>query len=296
VTRSSFITRARPYGLAILLVALGALVFGLGAFAGWIWIDVQPQHFGVEVARAALTLGSGLILGGAVKVALDHYQQSQEKSEQAAQAHRQLVEELRDVRRRAASARLMIKAHKSTQAYAEQMSVLIDCRVALLKLKHTMELLRGSTSRGDPREACLDGMADYLAALSDEYADHYSDLNDRERYDRAVLHQHISELAATNTDFDADEVPINQTWQLMRDTCPRLKDLIDGGEDYTKKFRLPLHNLIRHVWSVRQSKQTNGLFDEDSVRDFESTLKDALNAVDDPTAENEMDDGVTSSP
>ena len=134
----------------------------------------------------------------------------------------------------------MIKAHKSTEAYAEQMSVLIDCRVALLKLKHTMELLRGSTSRADPREACLDGMADYLAALSDEYADQYCDLNDRERYDRAVVRHHINELAATNTDFDADEVPINQTWQLMRDTCPRLKDLIDGGEDYTKKFRLPL--------------------------------------------------------
>ena len=295
MTRSSFLTRARPYGLAILFGALGALVFGLGALAGWIWIGHEPPHFGVEVGRAALTLGSGLILGGAVKVTLDHYQQSQEKCEQARQSRRQLVEELRNVRQRTASARLMIKAHKSTEAYAEQMSVLIDCRVALLKLKHTMELLRGRTSRADPREACLDGMADYLAALSDEYADHYCDLNDRERYDRAVVQHHISELAATNTDFDADEVPINQAWQLMRDTCPRLKDLIDGGEDYTKKFRLPLHYLIRHLWSVRQVNQPNSLFDEGFVRGFASTLKDALNAVDDPTAEDQAGD-VTASP
>ena len=37
-------------------------------------------------------------LGGAVKVALDRYQQSQEKNEQARQTRRQLVEELCDVR------------------------------------------------------------------------------------------------------------------------------------------------------------------------------------------------------
>jgi hypothetical protein len=139
-------------------------------------------------------------------------------------------------------------------------------------------------------------MADYLASLSDEYADQYSDLNDRECYHRAVVQHHISELAATNTDFDAGEVPLNQTWQLMRDTCPRLKDMIDGGEDYTKEFRLPLHHLIRHSWSARQAKQPNSLFDEGFVRDFESTLKDALNAVDDPTAEDQTDDGPTSSP
>jgi hypothetical protein len=158
-----------------------------------------------------------------------------------------------------------------------------------------MELLRGSTSGTDPREACLDGMADYLAALSDEYADHYSDLDDRQRYDRAVVEHHLSELAATNTDYDADEIPINQTWELMRDTCPRLTDLIDGGEDYAKKFRLPLHHLIRHLWSVRQAKP-NILFDEGNVRDFESTLKDALKPVDEPPAAEQADDGVMSSP
>lgn len=165
----AFLRPAKPYGLAILFGVLGALVFGLGVLAGWMWVDDQPPHFGVEVARATLTLGSGLILGGAVKVALDHYQQAQDKGEQARQSRRQLVGELRDVRQRTASAQLMIMAQKSTEAYAEQMSVLIDCRVVLLKLKHTMELLGGDISDNDPRAAELDHMADYLAALSDEY-------------------------------------------------------------------------------------------------------------------------------
>ena len=140
--RAAFVTRVTLWS-GDRVRRLGALVFGLGAWREWDRIDDEPPHFGMEVGRAALRLGSGLILGGAVKVTLDHYQQSQEKCEQARQARRQLVEELRDVRQRTASATMsMIKAHKSTEAYAEQMSVLIDCRVVLLKLKHTMELLR----------------------------------------------------------------------------------------------------------------------------------------------------------
>lgn len=292
VNRSAFVGRVKPYGLAILFCALGAAVFVVGVLAGLLWVDYQPPHFGVEVARAALTLGSGLILGGGVKVALDHYQQAQDKSEQARQARRQLVEELRDVRWRTASARLMIKAHKSTEAYAEQMSVLIDCRVVLLKLKHTMELLRGTTDPTDPRAACLDGMADYLAALCDEYADHYADLDDGERYDRAVVAQHIAELAAAGADFDADEIPIKQTWELMRETCPRMTDLIDGGTDHTKTFQLPLHHLIGHLWSVRETKP-NELFAPGVVGEFKATLKAALDAADDPPADDEADDDAT---
>lgn len=253
---------------------------------------ISPPHFGIDVARAALTLGSGLILGGAVKVALDHYQQSQEKREQGREARQQLVEELRDVRQRAEGARLMIKAHKTTESYAEQMSVLIDCHVTLLKLKHTLELLRGSTSGTDPRETCLDGIAAYLATLYDEYADNYCDLDYRQRYDRAVIERYLTALAATDTDFDANEVSTNQTWQLMRDKCPRLADLIDGEKDYRKKFRLPLRHLIRHLWSVREAKP-DIMFDDRAIHEFESMLKDALDAVDDSPVAGEADDGVT---
>jgi hypothetical protein len=230
-----------------------------------------------------------------VTVALDHYQQSQEKGEHDRTARQQLVEELREVRQQTESARRMIKAHKTTEAYAEQMSVLIDCHVTLLKLKHTMDLLRGSASADDPREACRDGMADYLNTLRDEYADHYCDLDYRQHYDRAVLQHHLSELAATKTAFDAGEVPINQTWQSMRDSCPVLPDLIDGGADYTKRFRLPLRYLIRHLWSVRQAKP-NILFDESIVRELESTLKAAVDAVDSAPPADESDGGTASPP
>jgi hypothetical protein len=138
-------------------------------------------------------------------------------------------------------------------------------------------------------------MADYLDTLRDEYADNYSDLDYRQRYDRAVQQHHLGELAATNSDFGAGEVLIDQAWQQMLDSCPRLTDLIDGGVDYTKKFRLPLRYLIKHLWSVRQAKP-NILFDERTVQNFESALQDALDAVDNSPAGDEADDGVTSSP
>lgn len=48
----------------------------------------------------------------------------------------------------------------------------------------------------------------------------------------------------------------------MREKCPRMTDLVDDGPDYTAKFQQPLHNLIRHLWSVCET-QPNNLFDPD---------------------------------
>jgi hypothetical protein len=72
VRRSSVIRWTKSYGLALVLFAAGVLFLGIGVGLGIAFIHRQP-HFGVDIARAALTLGSGLILGGAVKAALDHY-------------------------------------------------------------------------------------------------------------------------------------------------------------------------------------------------------------------------------
>lgn len=73
-----------------------------------------------------------------------------------------------------------------------------------------------------------------------------------------------------------------------------MTDLVGGGPDYTEKFQLPLHYLIRHLWSVRGTKP-NSLFDPDVVREFEATLKHALDAMGDLSTDDRADDATADS-
>ncbi len=67
------------YKFAIALFAVGVAVGVGGALFGFDFYRKSPQHFGVEVGKTVLALGTGLILGGALKVTLDLYQAAQQK-------------------------------------------------------------------------------------------------------------------------------------------------------------------------------------------------------------------------
>jgi hypothetical protein len=148
----------------------------------------------------------------------------------------------------------MIQAHRSADAYAAQMSVLIDCRVRLLKVEYTMDLLRGSGA--DPRDASLAGMMRYLRELQEEFANNYSGLDDCQRYDRAVLGLQLTRLAAEDAGCESSDIASSHhTWELMcnRQRFPVLNDLLDDGERYVDEFQRPLHDLIKELWKAAPS-------------------------------------------
>lgn len=289
VRRSSVIMWTKSYGLALVLAAVGVLLLGIGIGLGSAFIHRQP-HFGVDIARAALTLGSGLILGGAVKAALDHYQQSQASLEQDRESRRQLVEDLRDIHERTECARQMIQAHRSADAYAAQMSVLIDCQVRLLKVENTMDLLRGNGA--DPRDASLTSMMRYLRELQEEFANNYSGLDDYQRYDRAVFRLQLTRLAADDADLESSDIASSHhTWELMRNRqrFPVLNDLLDCGERYVDEFRRPLHDLIKELWKARGAKP-NTPFLVQVVQNVEPTVNKTVDSVEDALGRDEPND------
>lgn len=65
--------------------------------AGFI-LGRSSVHFGRELGQALLTLGSGFIFSGAVKVLLDQYQETQKKELEAHEVRERLLGDLRDVK------------------------------------------------------------------------------------------------------------------------------------------------------------------------------------------------------
>src|SRR3954447_26273749 len=82
------------YGLAAILTCIGVAVCATGVLIG-VPLDAQnPNKFDLELAKALLTLGTGLILGGAVKVLLDQFQYAQKtREEEQARWASELAEE-----------------------------------------------------------------------------------------------------------------------------------------------------------------------------------------------------------
>jgi hypothetical protein len=241
---------AKRYALACGLFAAGLAVIALGCLLGWCFNRHPQPNFGLDIAKATLTLGSGFILSGAVKVMLDRYQQTQKDRQEDHELRERLLADLRGVYDRAETARLMVAAHRSAEAYGEQMRGLIGCHVVLLKVRRTLDLRPGSTRSVDTKGECLADMVGYLQVLQDEYAKNFSVLADCEGYDEAVTHRRLSQLARVNTRFDPGAVAASHhAWDLMTDPkrFPALDDLRTCGEWYTKKFRRPLDNLAAQL-------------------------------------------------
>ena len=152
------------YKFAIAIFAVGFAVGLAGAVVGFYFYGQSPQHFGVEVGKTVLALGTGLILGGALKVMLDQYQAAQQKQAREHELQERLLSDLRNIHDQAETARLMIAAHRSAKAYGEQMQRLIGCQVGLLKIKRSIDL-RPTLKDVSEKAQCLAGMIGYLRAL-----------------------------------------------------------------------------------------------------------------------------------
>jgi hypothetical protein len=241
----------------------------LGAVLGLMW---DQARFGPDVAKAVLGLGSGLILGGALKYLLDRYQEDQkkrevehelreQKREEDHEVRERLLGDLRDVYDRTERARLMINAHRSAQAYDAQMRELIGCQAALLKVKRTLDLrpdLRNVVKNAE----CLQEVIGYLRALQSEFTRNYKSVAECQQYDGEVTHLRLSELAASGAPFDVDAVS-QHVWDLMREKkkFPVLYDLTTCGRGFNNSFVRPLNRIAAHLLGTK-APEPDSKFDD----------------------------------
>jgi hypothetical protein len=160
--------------LLILFVAAGLAVGVLGAYTNTVW---HNSGFGSSCSSALMTLATGLIISGGLKLLLDSYQDSKKKRDEQREVRERVLEEMRDVYLRVERARLMIKAHDSAKAYGDQMSQLIDCQATLLRVKRTLAL-RLDDKNAQNNKFCFADIVGYLRALQKEFESDYNDITD----------------------------------------------------------------------------------------------------------------------
>ena len=243
--REGLIKWAKAYWLAFSLTALGLMVGAAGFFVGR-----SSVHFGGDLGKALLTLGSGLILSGAVKVLLDQYQEQQRRRDDDHALRERLLADLRDVYDRMERARLMVTAHKSGNTYFKHMKDLIGCEAVLLKFKRTLDVRGDSTKDVDPKSVCVPNVLGYLRALRDEYATNYMRVAECQRYDDEVTRRDLTKLVAEDAPLESIlSAASHCTWDLLQDPkhCPVLHDMIGCGKQYTGRFLRPLNTVAEQL-------------------------------------------------
>ena len=243
--------RIGGYALAMCLTLVGVGVGLVGVVIG-VSLDAQhPKQFELELAKALLTLATGLILGGAVKVLLDHFQETAKLRDEEQARHERLLADLRGVHDRAERVRLMVSAHRSAKAYGQHMQALIGCQVLLLKIKRTLDVSRtgGASERANEH---LKDMLGYLRALQYEYRDHYKEVADCQRYDEAVTTRRFAKAAEFEVAGDHPQQPpasSQYAWTTLDDAqeFPVLDDLTNEGAWYKQYFLEPFHALAAEL-------------------------------------------------
>jgi hypothetical protein len=160
--------------LLILFVALGLAV---GVLAAYMNTLCHNSGFGSSCSSALMTLATGLIISGALKLLLDSYQDSKKERDEQHELRERLLEEMRDVYLRVERARLMIKAHNSAKAYNHQMSQLIGCQATLLRVRRTLNL-RLDDKNAQKNKYCFADIIGYLRALQNEFESNYNEIAD----------------------------------------------------------------------------------------------------------------------
>jgi hypothetical protein len=184
----------KPYSLAFAMAGLGVMVGAGGVVLGSNFNGESSPSFWVELAKALLSLGTGLILGGALKALLDAYQGKRKQREEDYELRERLLGDLRDVYDRMERARLMISAYKSGNDYFDHMRELIGCQAMLLKFKRAVDIRGDSTKDVDPHSVYLSKTIGYLRALQNEYARNYMSVAECQRYDDKITDGQLSEL------------------------------------------------------------------------------------------------------
>ncbi len=187
------VTRTR-WVLPLVFVVAAILI----ASFGWFLVmrsATLSAAFRLDAAKSALTIGTGLVLGGALKFVLDSHTDARGARDRATARRADQLMGLRTVHDRVEGARLLIPAHRSAETYGELMRDLIDGQVTLLDIRRS--LAAEPKGRWDPAMAdAFSEMVGYLQALHDEYRHHYKDASDAQRFDDELTDQDFRRVAA----------------------------------------------------------------------------------------------------
>ena len=191
------------------------------------------------------TLIFGGLLGGVLKLILDEVALTKRRRDDAATFVANVLRDLKSVYDRAATSQLLIAAHKSAKTYGDELRGLIEATVQLRNVKRAL----GGRADGvaeETRDAVVkevDRMADYLKDLTNEFRLNYKQLSDRQRSYEAKAEAMVKEFVGAASGSAPPELPMF-VWDSIAQ-LPHLKDFIENGPAYERRFEKPLDEASR---------------------------------------------------
>jgi signal transduction histidine kinase len=205
-----FVTRL-PTGT---LIRLALLVF-MGELVGWVGYLLTKSSdpaLAQELARGALTLFFGALLGGVVKVLVEDFDLQRASRAANAEFINNVLADLKDVYDRVERAKTLIAAHRSAKTYGHEMRALIDSRVKLLNVIRAID--------SDPRASEIiaeirtevKSMKEYLDQIVTQFQSDYKTKADLQRVHEAKINR------ALGKPDDAEALKLlkeNEPWESI---------------------------------------------------------------------------------
>jgi hypothetical protein len=264
MTRVERWLRRRP--LVLGLFAAAALLVSAAVVIASSLNASHPEAVPFEAAKALVTLATGLVLGGLLKLGIDGHAERKAQRDDLEKRLDALIADMHINHDRLETTRLLVAANRSAKTYGERMRDVIDAHVVLLKIARTPGLGVLPPNRQD---AChLESMLAYLVALQLEFEEHYKRVSNLQRYDEGVTRQRFSvaakEFLAGDGGSAATAPSASQlAWDLLHCelTFPVLEDLCRRGEQYELKFLASCSALAQTLRDAKMSVPSRGFGD-----------------------------------
>jgi hypothetical protein len=241
------------FALAVILSLFGLLLAGG---------DKDGFHY--EGAKALLTLAVGLVLGGALKTAVDNHLDDRAKKAGWHSDQQALCADLQGVHEEVETARLLIEAHKTAKTYGERMRETVAAHVVLLQVARRFDALASSNDVKTADEHFVK-IAGYLRALGQEYKEGYWEASQDQRFDEAVTARNMKAAAEEDGPTPARS---HRAWSRLENPrdFPVLLDFRQAGDVYVEFFLLPYRALAKAIGTAEPGPDDD-LRDDNAFRD-----------------------------
>ena len=182
-----------------------------------------------DLRLASITLVFVALIGGVVKLLLEHVQIAREQRAEQARFVQAVLDDLKSVYDRVDRARGLIRAHRSALTYGNEMRNLIEARVQLKNVERALDTTSGISAHARPGlEAAVGSMKSYLEWLNEEFEFEYKSISDEQKVYEARVEKALEQLDAASPPPAIDNQPWRRILQL-----PRLSRFIQMSSEGT---------------------------------------------------------------
>ncbi len=234
------------------LIAFSGLAILAGLFAvvaHMIYRDpaLRQDAFLLEIAKGAMALAVGTIIGGFVKILFTAHEIERENRAITVKFRQSVLNDLKSINDRIETSKLLLLADRSAKTYSERMQDCIAARVALRDVDDSVRDGEADQTLRTYLKPRLKDMVDYLDELVDEYVKYFKKVAVEQQFDEArknaVMQCEAEKYNLQRSSGEQVETPAvaSRAWELLCNSTEfqLFGDLIGGDQMRKEQFVYP---------------------------------------------------------